>query len=215
VLDTDASDTALGAVLQQEQNNKLHVVGYASRTLSPAEVRYCITRRELLGVVFGLKKYRQHLLGRPIIVHTDHAALKYLMTTSEPVGQQGRWLDLLGEYDITIQHRPGRVHGNSYALSWLPCERSSEMDCQQCWRATPTPAAAQVSCDALPADGTTALPAPLRFLPLHSRADQSADLSPTSSPPDIASDLLEVPVFPVSPSEAAHASPTNDVKPWS
>ena len=63
VLDTDASDTALGAVLQQEQNGKLHVIGYASRTLTPAEARYCITRRELLGVVFGLKKYRQHLLG--------------------------------------------------------------------------------------------------------------------------------------------------------
>ena len=83
------------------------MVGYASRTLTPAEARYCITRRELLGVVFGLKKYRQHLLGRPIIARTDHAALAYLMKTPKPVGQQGRWLDLLGEYDITIQHRPG------------------------------------------------------------------------------------------------------------
>jgi len=63
VLDTYASNTALGTVLQQEQNSKLHVIGYASRTLTPAEARYCITRRELLGVIFGLKKYRQHLLG--------------------------------------------------------------------------------------------------------------------------------------------------------
>jgi len=63
ILDTDASDTALGAVLQQEQGGKLHVIGYASQTLTPAKARYCITRRELLGVVFGLKKYRQHLLG--------------------------------------------------------------------------------------------------------------------------------------------------------
>jgi len=44
VLDTDASDTALGAVLQQEQNGKLHVIGYASRTLTASEARYCITR---------------------------------------------------------------------------------------------------------------------------------------------------------------------------
>jgi len=120
VLDTDASDTALGAVLQQEQNEKLHVIGYASRTLTPAETRYCITRRELLGVIFGLKKYRQHLLGRPIIVRTDHATLAYLMKTPEPVGQPGRWLDLLSEYDITIQHQPSRVHGNSDALSRPP-----------------------------------------------------------------------------------------------
>jgi len=164
VLDTDASDTALGAVLQQEQNGKLHVVGYASRTLNPTESRYCITHCELLGVVVGFKKYRQHLLGRPIIVWTDHAALKYLLTTPEPVGQQGRWLDLLSEYDITIHHRPGRFHGNSDALSRCPCERSSETDCQQCRRATPALAAAPVSCDALPADSTTVLPAPLRFL---------------------------------------------------
>jgi len=68
-------------------------------------------------MVFDLKKYRQHLLGRQIIVRTDHAALTYLMKMLEPVGQQGRWLDLLGEYDITIKHRPGRVHGNSDALS--------------------------------------------------------------------------------------------------
>ena len=75
VQDTDASDTALGAVLQQEQNGKLHVIGYASRTLTASETRYCITRRELLGVVFGLKKFRQYLLGPEIIVRTDHAAL--------------------------------------------------------------------------------------------------------------------------------------------
>jgi len=131
VLDTDAPDAALGAVLQQEQKGKLHVIGYASRTLTPAEARYCITHREFLGVVFGLKKYRQHLLGRPIIVWTDHAALAYLMSMPEPVGQQGRWLDLFGEYDITIQHRPGRVHGNSDALSCRPCECTSEENCRR------------------------------------------------------------------------------------
>jgi len=118
------------------------VIGYASRTLTPAEALYCITGRELLGVVFGLKNYRQHLFGRLIIVRTDHAALTYLMKMPEPVGQQGRWLDLLGEYDITIQHRPGRVHGNSDALSHRPCERDVGMDCRQCSKATSTPVSA-------------------------------------------------------------------------
>jgi len=102
VLDTDASDVALGCVLQQEQDGVLRVIGYASRALSDAERRYCVTRRELLGMVYGLKKYRQHLLGRSVVFRTDHAALTYIMKTPEPVGQQGRWLDLLGEYDITI-----------------------------------------------------------------------------------------------------------------
>ena len=166
-------------------------------------------------MVFGLKKYRQHLLGRPIIVRTDHAALKYLLTTPEPVGQQGRWLDLLSVYDITIQHRPGRVHGNSDALSRRPCERSSETDCQPCRRATPALAAATVSCEALPAESSDALPAPLRFLPLHSQADASSDSSITFAPTDIASDHLEVPASPVQECEANPASSAPIVKTWS
>jgi len=214
VLDTDVSDTALGAVLQQEQNGKLHVIGYTSRTLTPAEARYCITHRELLRVVFGLKKYRQHLLGRSIIVRMDHAALSYLMKMPEPVGQQGRWLDLLGEYNITIQHRPGRVHGNSDALSRRPCERSSEVDCWQCPRATSTPAVVPTSREALLADSSNALPVLLRFPPRHTQTGRSPDLILSTGHADSASDFLEVPVFPVLPSDATHASPTNDVKAW-
>jgi len=124
----------------------------------------------------------------------------------EPIGQQGRWLDFFGEYDITVQHHPGRVHGNSDALSWRPCERSLEMDSQQCRWATPTLAAEPISCDALSADGTTVLLAPLCFLPLHSQTDKSSDLSLPNSPLDIASDLLEAPELLVLPSEAPHAS---------
>jgi len=107
VWDTDASDQALGTVLQQEQDGELKVISYASRALSDTERRYCITRKELLGVVYGLKKYTQHLLGRPIIVRTDHAALTFLMRIPEPLGQQSRWLDFIGEFNIVIEHRLG------------------------------------------------------------------------------------------------------------
>jgi len=86
--------------------------------------------------------YRQHLLGRPIIVHTDHVALAYLTKTPEPIGQQGRWLDLLSEYDISIglQHRQGRFHGNSDAFSRRPHECNGETDCRQCRRQVSGPA---------------------------------------------------------------------------
>jgi len=88
---------ALGTILQQEQDGQLRVIGYASRTLTNAERLYCIMRKELLGVVYG-----QHLLGRHIVICTDHAALTFLMKTPEPVGQHGRWFDLLSEYHIDI-----------------------------------------------------------------------------------------------------------------
>ena len=74
------------------------------------------------------------MLGRSVVVRTDHAALTHLMGTHEPIGQQGRWLDLLAEYDITVQHWPGRVHGNSDALSRRPCECDGGPQCRQCRR---------------------------------------------------------------------------------
>ena len=75
VLDTDTSDFALGVVLQQEQNGELPVIAYASRGLNKAEHSYCTTRKELVGVVSGLKKFRHLLLARHIVIRSDHAAL--------------------------------------------------------------------------------------------------------------------------------------------
>ena len=138
-LDTDSSDFALGAVLQQEQDGVLRVIGYASRALSDAEKKYCTTRKEMLGVIFGLKQYRQFLLGRAeFVIRTDHAALTQLKRTPEPVGQQARWLDLLAEYNFRIQHRAGTAHRNCDALSRRPCERDSGAECSQCRPKRPT-----------------------------------------------------------------------------
>jgi len=75
----------------------------------------------------------------------------------------------------------------------------------------PTHTAEPISSVALPVKGSTVLPVPLRFLPLHSRADKSPDLSFTKLSPDIAFNLLEAPELPVSPDEVTHTSPTNDV----
>jgi len=74
-LDVDASNLAVGAVLQQEQDGLLRVIGYASKTFTAAEQQYCITRNELAGMIFGLKHYRQYLLGRQFTIRTNHAKL--------------------------------------------------------------------------------------------------------------------------------------------
>src|SRR5208282_1641242 len=132
VVDTDASAFALGAVLQQEQDGELRVIAYASRGLNGAESSYCTTRKELLGVIYGLKKFRHFLLARPIVIRTDHAALTFLLKTPEPLGQQARWLDLLAEYDFVIRHRAGTAHANSDVFSRRPCEVIDEKSCSQC-----------------------------------------------------------------------------------
>ncbi len=128
VLDTDASDTGLGAVLSQRQEEKEVVLSYGSRTLTKPERNYCVTRRELLAIIFGLKKFRHYLLGRNVLIRTDHAALKWVMAFKEPEGQVARWIQVLDTYDYTIEHRPGRLHGNADGLSRIPCRQCGRSD---------------------------------------------------------------------------------------
>ena len=76
----DASDYAVGAVLEQTKDRKHHTIAYASKTLTRAQVKYATTEKELLAVVFAIDKFRSYLVRAKIIVYTDHAALKYLLT---------------------------------------------------------------------------------------------------------------------------------------
>ena len=89
-LDTDASNESIGAVLSQQQHGEERVIAFASRTLDKRERNYCVTRKELLAVVYFLKHFKQYLLGRRFRVRTDHAALTWLRKTPEPIGQQAR-----------------------------------------------------------------------------------------------------------------------------
>jgi transposase InsO family protein len=122
-LDTDASDDAIGAVLSQIQNGEERVIAYASRLLNRAERNYCVTRRELLAVVYFCKQFRTYLLGRQFLIRTDHSALRWLRNMPDPIGQQARWLELLEEYQFEVEHRPGKKHINADALSRKPCRQ--------------------------------------------------------------------------------------------
>ena len=90
ILDTDACDTGIGAVLSQNQNGEIRVIAYGSRTLNHAECNYCITDKELLAVRYFVEYYRQHLLGRTFTVRTDHQALIWLFSLKEPKGRIAR-----------------------------------------------------------------------------------------------------------------------------
>ena len=79
----DASDFAVGAILGQRIDNKPTVICYASKTLADAQLNYTNTEKELLAIVFALEKFRPYILGSKIIVYTNHAALKYLMSKKE------------------------------------------------------------------------------------------------------------------------------------
>ena len=132
LLDTDASHFGIGAVLSQVIAGKEKVIAYASRTLSKAERKYCVTRKELLAMVIFIQHFRPYLLGRQFTLRTDHSALKWLQTLKEPEGQLARWLEQLQEYEFEIIHRPGKQHSNADALSRRPpCSQCNRDDCAQ------------------------------------------------------------------------------------
>lgn len=122
-LATDCSDFAVGSVLSQVQDGHERVIAYASNRLSTRECNNCITRRELLAVVYYLKYFRHYLLGTslPVRVRTDHATLLWRRRIPEPVGQQARWLEVLDEYNFVVEHRAGHRHGNADEMSRDPC----------------------------------------------------------------------------------------------
>ncbi len=123
ILDTDASNFAIGCVLSQVHDGEERVIAYGSKALSKEERNYCVTRRELLAVVYFLKKYRHYVGGRPVTVRTDHGSLRWLFNFKNPEQQLARWLEVCASFDLTLEHRPGRQHQNADGLSRRPCRQ--------------------------------------------------------------------------------------------
>jgi len=97
--------------------------------MSPTQQNYCSTRRELLAVIASLQHFRHYLLNAPVILRIDYHSLKWLRTFKKFEGILARWIETLSEFEITIQHRPGRVHSNADGLS--------RQKCKQCWGRVP------------------------------------------------------------------------------
>lgn len=94
ILDTDASNHSVGAVLSQLQWGEEWVLTYASSVLTPAQQRYCVTRHELLAVVRFTRQFRHYLLGKKFLLRTDHGSLAWLFRFKCPEGQLARWLEV-------------------------------------------------------------------------------------------------------------------------
>ena len=120
----DASDYAIGAVLGQTKDKKRHAIAYASKTLIGPQLNYATTKRELLAVVFSIDKFRFYLVGAKVIVYTDHAALKYLLTKKDAKPRLIRWILLLQEFDSEIKDKNGVENSVVGHLSRMQFENS-------------------------------------------------------------------------------------------
>ena len=103
----DASDYAMGAVLGQKTDKMFRAIYYASKTFNEAQENYSTFEKEMLAIVFACKKFRPYILGSHVIIHTDHAAIKYLMAKKEAKPRLIRWVLLLQEFDLEIKDMKG------------------------------------------------------------------------------------------------------------
>jgi len=101
-ISSDASDTAIGAFLGQEENNLPYAIYFISKNMTPVELNYTVTEKEFLAVIYAINKFRHYITGYTTFVHTDHSTIKYLMNKSVTNARVTRWLLLLQEFDITI-----------------------------------------------------------------------------------------------------------------
>ena len=113
VIFSDASQKGLGCVLMQHGK----VIAYASRQLKPHEQKYPTHDMELAAIVFALKIWRHYLYGEKCEIYTDHKSLKYIFTQKELNIRQRRWLELIKDYDCSINYHAGKANVVADALS--------------------------------------------------------------------------------------------------
>ena len=118
ILQTDASNQGVGAVLsQRDEHGSDHPVAYFSKKLLPREVRYSTVEKECLAIRLATHSFRVYLLGRPFIIQTDHRALQWLDRLIDNNPRLARWSLALQPYQFTVEHKAGLLNGNADALS--------------------------------------------------------------------------------------------------
>ena len=123
IVETDASQSGLGAVISQKQPDGHVVIAYASRALRPAEKNmsnYSTMKLELLAMKWAITdKFRDYLLGSKFVVYTDNNPLSYLQSAKLGVTEL-RWASQLAQFDFEIKYRSGKENCNADSLSRKP-----------------------------------------------------------------------------------------------
>ena len=109
VVTTDASDAAVGAILEQDFGNGLQPIAFASRKLNNAEMRYSAYERELLGIVWAIAQWKHYFRGlHSVVIQTDHAPLRHLPNQASVNARVWKWINIMQGYDLEIRHIPGK-----------------------------------------------------------------------------------------------------------
>ena len=93
------------------------VVAYGSRQLKKHEENYPTRDLELAAIVHALKIWRHYLIGNKCEIFTDHKSLKCIFTQPDLNLRQRRWLELIKDYDLSVQYHLGKANVAADALS--------------------------------------------------------------------------------------------------
>ena len=115
ILQTDASDRGVGAILSQHDDDR--PVAYFSKRLLPHETRYSTVEKECLAIKLATHAFRVYLLGIPFVIQTDNHYLKWLDQLKDTNPRLTRWSLALQPYCYTVEYRTGTSNGNAYGLS--------------------------------------------------------------------------------------------------
>lgn len=120
-VDTDACKYQIGcALLQTYPSGTRHLIGFWSRSLSPAERNYSSGERECLAVVRAVQILRPFLERRHFPLFTDHQALKWIMYLAKSNGRLARWCLRLLDFDFEVFYRKGAKNTIADSISRLP-----------------------------------------------------------------------------------------------
>ena len=137
IVETDASELGLGAVLSQIQDGKIRIIAYASRGLHKSEKNksnYSSKKLELLALKWAVSdKFRDYLLGGEFILYTDNNPLTYLMRSSKLPAVEQRWAAALAAFNFEIKYRSAKHNANADALSRLTPAAMVSSDVDSCF----------------------------------------------------------------------------------
>lgn len=118
IIQCDASDRGLGAVLcQEDSNGQERPILYIGRTLSVREEAYSTSEKECACLVWAVKKLACYVAGSKFTVETDHCPLTWLQSMSSKNGRLLRWSIALHQHNFEVRYKKGKLHTNADGLS--------------------------------------------------------------------------------------------------
>ena len=131
LVDTDACDSGIGAVLSQEfedSSSKLveKPIEFFSKHHNAQQLKYSTTEKELMAIVLAVEHWKFFLFGKPFVVRTDHQPLKWLLTSNVQSPRVTRWRIRLEMFDFEVIYRRGQHNANADCLSRLTIPPDTE-----------------------------------------------------------------------------------------